>query len=299
MQASAPVKPWVLLTAAGLLAVQVLARHAGVLEPESWLVAHLALGWSCLALLLRCGDPAAWQKGLTRRSAWVIAGTAAALCGFWYLGRIDAWERWWQAHVAETGWLRPVWAFAYFSIAAAVFRLGVPWLLAGKLGLSTRDLGWRRGQGGRRTWPVYAALYLAVVPAVWVASGTAAFQAKYPLARALLDANQTLAVGEFVAYQALYVLVFVSGECFWRGWIAFGLYRDWGAYAVPWMLVPYVCAHFGKPLAETLGAIAAGAVLGALALRHGSVWLGVALHYAVALTMDVSAVWRAGIGWRW
>ncbi len=292
-------KPGVLVAAAALLAAQVLARHSGVLEPESWFLVHLALGWGVLALTLRWTDRPAWLRGQTVRTAWVLAGTAVALGGFWYLGRLDAWERWWQPRMPASGWLRPVWGFAYFSLAAALFRLAVPWVLARRLDLGTGDLGWRRGQGGQRTWPVYLALYVLVVPAVWVASGTPAFQAKYPLARALLDDANTLRFGEFVAYQALYVLVFVSGECFWRGWIVFGLQRDWGLYALPWMLVPYVCAHFGKPLAETLGAIAAGTVLGWLALRHGSVWLGVALHYAVALTMDLLAVWRAGIGWRW
>lgn len=68
-----------------------------------------------------------------------------------------------------------------------------------------------------------------------------------------------------------------------------------GPHALLFALVPYVCGHFGKPLAEALGAIAAGSVLGWLALKHRSVWLGVALHYGVALTMDVLAIARAGL----
>jgi hypothetical protein len=36
-------------------------------------------------------------------------------------------------------------------------------------------------------------------------------------------------------------------------------------------------------------------VLGTLALRHRSFWLGVAAHYGVALTMDLSAMVRQGI----
>jgi membrane protease YdiL (CAAX protease family) len=61
------------------------------------------------------------------------------------------------------------------------------------------------------------------------------------------------------------------------------------------MIIPYVTAHFGKPLPETLGAIVTGLVLGTLALRHRSFWLGVAAHYGVALTMDLSAMVRQGI----
>ena len=48
--------------------------------------------------------------------------------------------------------------------------------------------------------------------------------------------------------------------------------------------------HFGKPLPETLGALAAGLTLGFLALKHRSVWYGVAVHYGVALSMDLLAV---------
>ncbi len=61
------------------------------------------------------------------------------------------------------------------------------------------------------------------------------------------------------------------------------------------MLIPYVLIHYGKPLPETLGAAAAGLTLGYLALRHRSFWLGVAVHWAVALAMDLSAMARRGI----
>jgi membrane protease YdiL (CAAX protease family) len=50
--------------------------------------------------------------------------------------------------------------------------------------------------------------------------------------------------------------------------------------------------HFGKPIQETLGAIVAGILLGFMALKTRSIWLGAALHIAVAWTMDGLAVWR-------
>jgi len=43
---------------------------------------------------------------------------------------------------------------------------------------------------------------------------------------------------------------------------------------------------------ETLAAIFAGLVLGILALRSRSIWGGVAIHVAVALTMDATALLR-------
>jgi membrane protease YdiL (CAAX protease family) len=44
--------------------------------------------------------------------------------------------------------------------------------------------------------------------------------------------------------------------------------------------------HFGKPLPETVGAILAGILLGILSLKSNLIWLGVLLHFSVALAMD-------------
>ena len=65
------------------------------------------------------------------------------------------------------------------------------------------------------------------------------------------------------------------------------------------MLIPYVAAHFGKPMLETLGAILAGLFLGYLAWEHRSFWLGVALHWGVALMMDLFALYRRGVTMVW
>ena len=59
--------------------------------------------------------------------------------------------------------------------------------------------------------------------------------------------------------------------------------------------MPYVLGHCGKPLPETLGAIAAGLALGGLALYHRSFWLGAISHWTIAMTMDLMALWRRGI----
>jgi len=53
--------------------------------------------------------------------------------------------------------------------------------------------------------------------------------------------------------------------------------------------------HFGKPFPETMAAIIAGIVLGTLSLKSRTIWMGVLIHYSVALTMDLSAVWQKGL----
>ena len=56
------------------------------------------------------------------------------------------------------------------------------------------------------------------------------------------------------------------------------------------MAVPYCMIHYHKPMLGTLGAIAAGVILGYMSLRTRSIWLGAALHIAVAWTMDAAAL---------
>jgi len=61
------------------------------------------------------------------------------------------------------------------------------------------------------------------------------------------------------------------------------------------MTIPYCMIHFGKPLPETLAAIIAGVVLGVLSLKINIIWLGVAIHFSVAITMDFCFLWQNGL----
>jgi len=292
-------KLWVFAVCALALAAQVVARYQGLLFPEAWLGLHVAGGWALVLAVLRLaygpGYLASWS-----RTTWTTLGAGYVfLLLFWHLGRMDSYGRWVAPHLSRDFPLLNVVPFAYFVAGAVVFRLLLPALLARRLlGRGVADLGlWRpRDAKSPKVWPLYLLLYLVVLPSVVYASGTPAFQARYPLARALIQ-DGGIDVLEFLVYAGSYSLVFVSGEFFWRGWLAFGTERDLGPHALLFALVPYVCGHFGKPLPETLGAIAAGTVLGWLALKHRSVWLGVAVHYGVALTMDLLAVQRAGLRW--
>jgi membrane protease YdiL (CAAX protease family) len=79
---------------------------------------------------------------------------------------------------------------------------------------------------------------------------------------------------------------------FFRGFLLFGLYRRLGYYAIPVMVIPYTMIHFGKPVPETFAAIIAGFVLGYLALKSRSVLWGWAVHWGVAITMDLMVIGR-------
>ena len=50
-----------------------------------------------------------------------------------------------------------------------------------------------------------------------------------------------------------------------------------------------------KATPVTIGAILAGVILGYLSLRKNSILTGVALHFSVAITMDIFALYHLGL----
>jgi len=140
-------------------------------------------------------------------------------------------------------------------------------------------------------WPIYAAMAVVMLPIVFGASKTVAFLNKYPFFR--LAPGETIPP-EFWKWEILYALQFVGLEFFFRGFMIHGLKHRFGSAAVLVMVTPYCMIHFGKPMAETFAAIAAGLVLGVMSLKTGTIWLGAALHIMVAWTMDALALYRGG-----
>jgi membrane protease YdiL (CAAX protease family) len=132
---------------------------------------------------------------------------------------------------------------------------------------------------------IYAVLFATILPVVFFASRTPAFRHTYPFYRM---ANRS--PFDLWTWEALYAVQFVSLEFFFRGFLLQGLRRAFGANAIFVMIVPYCMIHYGKPMAETFGAIGAGLILGTLAMRTRSIWGGVLIHIGVATTMDVLAL---------
>jgi membrane protease YdiL (CAAX protease family) len=151
-----------------------------------------------------------------------------------------------------------------------------------------RDYGLSARGFLRHAW-VYGALFAAVLPFVIVASYTPAFQHTYPFYK-----SAARSWTDFLAWEALYGFQFLVLEFFFRGFLLFSLRRTMGAYAIFVMIVPYCMIHYHKPIAEVLGAIFAGIVLGTLALRTRSIWFGVAIHVSVAWTMDILSLLHWG-----
>ncbi|MGI8822223.1 MAG: CPBP family glutamic-type intramembrane protease [Acidimicrobiia bacterium] len=230
-----------------------------------------------------------------RQAATLLVTATVLLLLFEYWGRpgfyASSGVRQW---VAEAGGgrfadLADAAAYLWWGLSSLLWRVLVPlgvgvWLLR----LRPSELGYRV-EGISRHLPVYGVVYLVMLPVlIWV-SGFQSFGSYYPFYARAAQGGAGLWV-----YWVGYSIQFVGVEAFFRGFMTFGLARRFGWLAVPIMTVPYTMIHFAKPMPEAVAAIVAGLGLGALALRSRSWVPGVFLHVAVALTMDVLVLARAG-----
>lgn len=183
----------------------------------------------------------------------------------------------------------PLMPFAWWALAGLVLRVALPAALV-RWGLreSPRDYGYRLiGEGNYGRY--YVGLYFLMLPLVVGMSFTSGFQAKYPMCD---EAAQSLTY--LALFEVCYAIQFLAVESFFRGFGLFALHKRFGYHALWMMAIPYCMVHFGKPVAETTGAIAAGVVLGYLSLK-GRSWLhGAALHWSVGVTMDVLSILHKG-----
>ena len=147
-----------------------------------------------------------------------------------------------------------------------------------------QDHGFKLKGIGRYKW-LYLAMFLAVLPLAIVASRWPDFVRKYPLYSGA-GGSWT----EFLIWESAYGLYFVTLEFFFRGFMLFTMARYMGVYAIFVMVLPYAMIHFGKPFAETLGSVIAGAALGTLALRTRSIFGGALIHITIAWAMDIAAI---------
>ncbi|MFP4598428.1 MAG: type II CAAX prenyl endopeptidase Rce1 family protein [Persicimonas sp.] len=156
------------------------------------------------------------------------------------------------------------------------------------MGRPLRDFGLKLGGALKYSW-IYVGLFAVVSPFVFAMALTDSFQRTYPFYKQAADSWQ-----EFLLWELTYALQFLSLEFFFRGFLVHGLKHRFGVYAVLLSTIPYTMIHFGKPMPETLGAIFAGIALGLLALFTRSIWLGVAIHVSVAVSMDVFSLIAQG-----
>lgn len=249
--------------------------------------------------------PAGQFQGLDFKAVSVCVVVALSLTMINYLGdfryALDALDRFGPTGAADRllGSLTdfsnerlagPIWwacvtvAF-YFVVPALFVRLA--------LKESLSDYGLRL-RGAFKDYQLYFLMFAVMLPVVVLVSDAAGFQAKYPFYQ--LERGESL-VPYFWQWEVFYFLQFFALEFFFRGFMLHGLKHRFGYYAVFVMTMPYCMIHFRKPFLEALAAIIAGVVLGTLSLKSRSILLGVAIHYSVAIVMDLAALWRKGLLW--
>lgn len=231
------------------------------------------------------GPPMEW------RTLFILLVTPVLLTIFYYYGRPIAFRQYFVEWAGgRWGFDHPffdLFPYVYWAGACMVIRVLVPLLLiVAVMRHRPSEYGFRVRGSGRHV-PIYLGLFLVMLPFLYWASLQDSFQSKYPF-------YQHAAQGgwHFWGFEILYLIQFFALEAFFRGFMLFGLAKRFGYYSVAIMSVPYCMIHFNKPLSETLGAIVAGCILGVLALRSKSFYWGVVLHFGVALTMDLLALWQ-------
>ncbi len=149
---------------------------------------------------------------------------------------------------------------------------------------SVCDYGLRAGALGEHKW-WYVLLGVPIICFAILASFREDFASHYPF-YSLAHRSWV----DFLAWQLIYSIQFFCVEFFFRGFMLQSCRIPLGSNAIFVMCLPYLMIHFQKPWLEATGAIFFGLFLGILAMRSRTIWGGVAVHVAIALTMDLSAM---------
>ena len=183
---------------------------------------------------------------------------------------------------------RQLYSLLWWVSLILVFYLAVPVIII-KCWFKERltDYGVKL-KGAFKDYWLYIVMLLIMLPLVFHFSKTVSFQERYPFYK---PATGEPLFPRFIVWEVFYFLHFLAVEFFFRGFMVHGTKKRFGYYSVFVMMIPYCMVHFGKPFPETMAAIVAGLVLGTLSLKSRSIMLGVAIHYSVAITMDMFALW--------
>ena len=189
--------------------------------------------------------------------------------------------------------VRPLSTFMWWAGVYVLAWLVLPLGVAAWRGVGRRELGLSPKGLAPKLW-AYGVLYLIALAFVALAAMQPSFIDMYPFIRA--DQVPAWSWRLLVGFWVLYSIQFFCVEFFFRGFMIFMLRPRFGYAAIAVMVVPYAMIHFDKPLPEAVAAVVGGTILGWLALKTNSIWGGVLLHVAVALSMDSLAMLQNATG---
>jgi len=137
----------------------------------------------------------------------------------------------------------------------------------------------------------YFQMLLIMIPLIAWASFQQDFMRNYPIYKDNFDvvAKYMQPWKAVAGFEIAYAFRFVGVELFFRGFLVIGMIRLIGERAILPMMVLYSFWHFGKPMAESIGAAFGGLILGIIAYRTRSVFGGIVVHIGVAMMMELAA----------
>jgi hypothetical protein len=178
-----------------------------------------------------------------------------------------------------------LWARGWQTAVMVMVYVVAPLVVARAFGVRPAELGLRLGDARRVVGVSLAALAIAL-PAAFALSFTRGFRHVYPVFAPGIGGGAMLAV-----WLPLFATMLFAVELFYRGFLLSMLTPALGRYALFVMVVPYALTH--RDFVEALGAVAVGLLLGRLAQRSRSIWMGWLMHVSVAFFVEAIAIWQA------
>ncbi len=102
--------------------------------------------------------------------------------------------------------------------------------------------------------------------------------------------SQTAGIDSIISasvFESAYLFDFMMIELFFRGFMIFGFIKLLGKDAILPVATLYAVIHFGKPLPETISSFFGAYVLGIVAYSQKNIGIGIVLHCALALSMEI------------
>ncbi len=163
----------------------------------------------------------------------------------------------------------------YRFLFSFVFFFTIP-VLTIKLILkkNLKDYGLRLGDKKFGLYFVLISFLVLPLP-LYLNSFDSSFLKEYPLWK-----NSGSSINNFLLWLFLYLFYYIGWEFFFRGFIQFSLIGKIPPFFIIMLqTIPSTIIHIGKPEGETLSAIVAGIIFGAIALRTNSIFYPFLVHW--------------------
>ncbi len=137
----------------------------------------------------------------------------------------------------------------------------------------------------------YFYMLIIMFPVIFWASFQADFLDVYPKFKPWVGSEifNMNTLQRTMLFEFVYGLDFVFVELIFRGALVVGMVSLLGKDVILPMVSVYAFLHFGKPMAEAVGSVFGGYVLGVIALYSRSILGGCIIHIGVAFTMELTA----------